>query len=60
MYSGGLASFFAARRAIAKYGVEGTTKPMTLRAFRERIEAEGDDWVDPFDIGGCACLEEPE
>lgn len=33
----------------------GTTKPMTMRTFRERIEAETIE-VDETDIGGCACF----
>jgi hypothetical protein len=33
----------------------GTVKPLTLRAFRERIEAKAID-VDPYDLGGCACM----
>lgn len=32
----------------------GTTKPLTLKALRERFEAETDD-TDPFDLGGCGC-----
>jgi len=32
----------------------GTTTPMTMRAFRERIEAGHQP--DLFDIGGCGCL----
>lgn len=33
----------------------GTTKPMTMRQFRERVEADAIE-VDPFDLGGCACM----
>ena len=33
----------------------GLTKPMTMRTFRERIEAKT-IVVDPDDIGGCACF----
>jgi hypothetical protein len=37
---------------------DGVKKPLTLRAFRERVEA---GWsCDPFDIGGCGCfVDEP-
>lgn len=37
----------------------GDTKPLTLRALRERLEAAPED-VDRFDIGGCGCLEPAE
>lgn len=37
----------------------GTTKPMTLRQFRERVQAE-QIHVDPYDIGGCGCFVEEE
>jgi hypothetical protein len=33
----------------------GGKKPMTMRRFRERIEAESIE-VDEFDLGGCACF----
>lgn len=37
----------------------GESKPMTLKAFRERIESGGT--YDLFDVGGCACaIESPE
>ena len=36
----------------------GTTKPLTLKRLRERIEAGAT--IPMFDIGGCACFEEPE
>ena len=32
----------------------GTTKPLTLRALRERIE--DNEQIDLFDIGGCGCF----
>ena len=32
----------------------GTTKPLTLREFRERVQADAIE-VDPDDLGGCAC-----
>ncbi len=32
----------------------GTSKPMTLRMLRERIE-QGCPDVDPLDLGGCGC-----
>ncbi|NJP50065.1 hypothetical protein HCJ93_08265 [Streptomyces sp. SBST2-5] len=35
----------------------GTLKPLTLKAFRERIEAQEAD-VDADDIGGCGCFTE--
>jgi len=34
----------------------GATKPLTLKAFRERIEAQGD--FDEFEWGGCGCAME--
>jgi hypothetical protein len=38
---------------------DGKKKPLTLRAFRERIEAGFE--FDRFDIGGCGCfVDEPE
>ena len=37
----------------------GTTKPMTLRTLRKRIESNGE--VDRHDFGGCGCfLDDPE
>lgn len=33
----------------------GTTRPMTLTEFRERIEAESIE-VDPTDVGACGCF----
>lgn len=36
----------------------GTTTPLTLRALRERVQAGQS--VDLWDIGGCACFDEPE
>jgi hypothetical protein len=36
----------------------GSTKPLTLRALRQRIEAGRS--IDMLEIGGCACFEEPE
>lgn len=33
----------------------GGRRPMTLREFRERVEAEAIE-VDPYDLGGCACF----
>lgn len=32
----------------------GTTKPMTLKVFRQRLE-EHDPDIDPYDFGGCGC-----
>lgn len=37
----------------------GTTKPLTLRALRERVEAKLDS-VDREDIGGCGCFVDGE
>ncbi len=34
----------------------GTFKPMTLRQFRERLEADPSFEVDPYDEGGCGCF----
>lgn len=33
----------------------GGRRPLTLREFRERIEAESIE-IDPYDLGGCACF----
>lgn len=40
--------------AILRDRTGGTTKPLTLRAFRERVQ--GGAQVDLFDIGGCGCF----
>jgi hypothetical protein len=40
--------------AILRDRRSGRTRPMTLREFRERIQA-GMLWVDELDIGGCGC-----
>ncbi len=32
-------------------------RPLTLREFRERLEAEGDGQCDMFDWGGCGCMD---
>jgi 3'-phosphoadenosine 5'-phosphosulfate sulfotransferase (PAPS reductase)/FAD synthetase len=37
----------------------GTTKPMTMRAFRERLEAQP-SLFDNEDWGACSCLEDPD
>lgn len=37
----------------------GTTKPLTLRAFRERLE-DKPETIDADDIGGCGCFVESE
>ena len=34
----------------------GTSTPLTLRSFRERIEAEETENVDLDDFGGCGCM----
>jgi hypothetical protein len=34
----------------------GTTRPLTMREFRERLESDPAFEVDPFDLGGCACF----
>lgn len=36
----------------------GRSRPLTMRAFRERHEREP-KMTDRFDFGGCACMEEP-
>lgn len=36
----------------------GTKKPLTMEAFRLRMESNGE--CDPFDIGGCSCFAGPE
>lgn len=40
--------------AILRDRTGGTTKPLTMRALRERIE--GGDAIDRDEIGGCGCL----
>ena len=37
----------------------GVTKPLTMRAFRERHESYPKQ-TDMFDLGGCGCMEDPE
>lgn len=37
----------------------GVHLPLTMKALRERLEADAEA-VDKFDLGGCACMEEPE
>lgn len=34
----------------------GTTRPMTLRTFRERLERDGTEQCDLLEIGGCGCF----
>lgn len=44
--------------AILRDRADGGFRPLTLREFRERIDA---GWQpDLFDLGGCACMEPPE
>ena len=40
--------------SILRDRTNGQSKPMTLRALRERLEGGGT--VDMFDIGGCGCM----
>ena len=42
-------------RAILRDRRGGTVRPMTLREFRERVEAGGDQ-LDLFEWGGCGCF----
>jgi hypothetical protein len=37
----------------------GVSKPLTMRALRERIEADPNS-IDRSDVGGCTCMEEPD
>lgn len=37
----------------------GVTTPLTMRAFRERVERLGEKAYDKYDIGGCGCFNEP-
>lgn len=41
--------------AVLNETVRGHTTPVTLRRFRERIEAQG-ELFDSFDVGGCGCF----
>lgn len=41
--------------AILRDRRNGTTAPLTLRKFRERVEGQS-DLFDPFDVGGCGCF----
>jgi hypothetical protein len=43
--------------SVLKDRTGGTTTPLTLRGFRERIEDQP-DLFDPLDIGGCGCFTE--
>lgn len=36
----------------------GVTKPLTMEAFRRRVESDPAS-IDMFDLGGCNCMEEP-
>ena len=38
----------------------GSTKPMTLRQLRHRIESDDQQSLDLFDIGGCGCFVQEE
>lgn len=43
--------------AILNDRTRGTTTPLTLRSFRERIERPGQETLfDAFDFGGCGCF----
>lgn len=44
--------------AILRDRTDGDTRPLTLAALRERVEAGAS--LPMFDIGGCACFEDPE
>lgn len=49
--------------SILRDRADGTTDPITLREFREQIEAAGDrqgSLFGEFEIGGCGCFLEPE
>jgi hypothetical protein len=50
-----LREYLDADVAILKDRSGGTAAPLTLTAFRERIEAGGDQ-LDLWDIGGCGCF----
>jgi hypothetical protein len=41
--------------SVLKDRTGGTTTPLTLRGFRERIEDQP-DLFDPLDVGGCGCF----
>jgi hypothetical protein len=43
--------------AILRDRTGGTVTPLTLRAFRERLEGQA-DLFDPLDVGGCGCFTE--
>jgi hypothetical protein len=45
--------------SVLKDRTGGTTTPLTLRRFRERIEDQP-DLFDPLDFGGCGCFTEGE
>jgi len=49
-----LRAYLDADVAILRDRTGGATKPMTLRAFRERVEAQGS--FDADEWGGCSCL----
>lgn len=42
---------------VLKDRTDGTTTPLTLRGFRERIEDQP-NLFDPLDVGGCGCFTE--
>lgn len=46
---------------ILTYADKGTVRRITLREFRERIEAQDTLFdIDPFDVGGCGCFVDEE
>lgn len=56
-----LRTFLGKDIAILRDRRGGTTKPMTMKTFRERIQGVEDDPscelpYDPLDIGGCGCM----
>jgi hypothetical protein len=42
--------------AIMRSRAGGVARPVTMRAFRERIENDAAYQVDPTDLGGCGCF----
>ncbi|MET9119968.1 hypothetical protein [Streptomyces sp. NPDC004528] len=54
-----LRTFLGKDIAILRNRKGGTTKPLTLREFREQLQADQIN-VDPYDIGGCGCFVEEE
>lgn len=55
----GLRDHLDADVSILRDRAGGDTRPLTLRALRERIETNALPLLDLWEVGGCACFEDP-